>query len=91
MYILKNTIGKLKIKNPLNFVNNFAELAVELVDELKEELSNQTEKIDKESASIDAVEESVPDKPVEVENEEIAAGQETDSFDEETQEELVGA
>jgi signal transduction histidine kinase/ligand-binding sensor domain-containing protein/heme exporter protein D len=35
-----------EIKNPLNFVNNFAELTVELVGELKEELSNQTDKID---------------------------------------------
>ena len=30
-----------EIKNPLNFVNNFAELAVELVDELKEAIETQ--------------------------------------------------
>ncbi len=35
-----------EIQNPLNFVNNFSELSVELVDELKEEI-NRTE-IDKE-------------------------------------------
>jgi signal transduction histidine kinase/ligand-binding sensor domain-containing protein len=35
-----------EIKNPLNFVNNFAELAVELVDELKEAIETQKEKIE---------------------------------------------
>lgn len=38
-----------EIKNPLNFVNNFAELSVELAEELKEELEAQREKIDEES------------------------------------------
>lgn len=33
-----------EIKNPLNFVNNFAELSVELADELAEELDVNTEK-----------------------------------------------
>jgi len=32
-----------EIKNPLNFVNNFAELSVELAEELKEELDNNKE------------------------------------------------
>jgi len=32
-----------EIKNPLNFVNNFAELSVELADELKEEIATQKE------------------------------------------------
>jgi signal transduction histidine kinase/ligand-binding sensor domain-containing protein len=36
-----------EIKNPLNFVNNFAELTVELVDELKEVIETQQEKIEK--------------------------------------------
>ncbi len=40
-----------EIKNPLNFVNNFAELAVELVGELKEELENQSKNIEKEDLS----------------------------------------
>ncbi len=31
-----------EIKNPLNFVNNFAELSEELVDELQEEIAKQT-------------------------------------------------
>jgi len=35
-----------EIKNPLNFVNNFAELAVELVDELKESIETQKENLD---------------------------------------------
>ena len=38
-----------EIKNPLNFVNNFAELSVELADELQEELDNQKEQLDAES------------------------------------------
>jgi signal transduction histidine kinase len=36
-----------EIKNPLNFVNNFAEGSVELAEELSEILSNFEEKIDK--------------------------------------------
>lgn len=35
-----------EIKNPLNFVNNFSELSVELVDELNEELDAQKEQLD---------------------------------------------
>ncbi len=37
-----------EIKNPLNFVNNFSELSVELADELKEELDSQKEALDAE-------------------------------------------
>jgi signal transduction histidine kinase len=35
-----------EIKNPLNFVNNFADLSVELVEELREDLEKQKEKLD---------------------------------------------
>jgi len=38
-----------EIKNPLNFVNNFAELARELVEELKEELTVHKDKIETEA------------------------------------------
>jgi signal transduction histidine kinase len=34
-----------EIKNPLNFVNNFADLSVELVEELREDLGKQKEKL----------------------------------------------
>ena len=34
-----------EIKNPLNFVNNFAELSVELVEELREDLKEQKDKL----------------------------------------------
>ncbi len=34
-----------EIKNPLNFVNNFAELSGELVDELRDDITAQVEKI----------------------------------------------
>lgn len=37
-----------EIKNPLNFVNNFAEISVELVEEVKDELETQKTKMDKE-------------------------------------------
>lgn len=37
-----------EIKNPLNFVNNFSELSVGLVEELREELNKLQKKIDKE-------------------------------------------
>lgn len=35
-----------EIKNPLNFVNNFAELSKELVEELEEELEKHADKLD---------------------------------------------
>jgi signal transduction histidine kinase len=35
-----------EIKNPLNFVNNFAELSVELTQELEEEIKNQKDRLD---------------------------------------------
>ena len=34
-----------EIKNPLNFVNNFSELSVELIDETKEELSDLSDQL----------------------------------------------
>ncbi|MGH2414342.1 MAG: sensor histidine kinase, partial [Microcystaceae cyanobacterium] len=38
-----------EIKNPLNFVNNFAELSVELTQELLEEIESQKDRLDSES------------------------------------------
>jgi signal transduction histidine kinase len=38
-----------EIKNPLNFVNNFAELSAELVDELREDIGKHKAKIDQKS------------------------------------------
>jgi len=38
-----------EIKNPLNFVNNFAELSVELTQELLEEIENQKDRLDSET------------------------------------------
>jgi predicted ATPase/signal transduction histidine kinase/tRNA A-37 threonylcarbamoyl transferase component Bud32 len=38
-----------EIKNPLNFVNNFAELSVELTQELLEEIEDQKDRVDPES------------------------------------------
>ncbi|MBW4630854.1 MAG: AAA family ATPase [Iphinoe sp. HA4291-MV1] len=38
-----------EIKNPLNFVNNFAELSVELTQELLEEIENQKDRLEPES------------------------------------------
>lgn len=35
-----------EIKNPLNFVNNFAELSIELTQELLEEIENQKDRLD---------------------------------------------
>src|SRR6056297_4272420 len=32
-----------ELKNPLNFVNNFSELSIELVDEAREEVKRETE------------------------------------------------
>ncbi len=40
-----------EIKNPLNFINNFSDISVDLVDELKEELEAHQEKLGKEGAS----------------------------------------
>lgn len=36
-----------EIKNPLNFINNFSEISIELVKELKEELEKNVGKLDK--------------------------------------------
>ncbi len=38
-----------EIKNPLNFVNNFAELSIELTEELLEEVENQKDRLDPET------------------------------------------
>ena len=38
-----------EIKNPLNFVNNFSEVSLELVDEVREELNSQTTNMKRES------------------------------------------
>ncbi|HBK63502.1 MAG TPA: serine/threonine protein kinase, partial [Cyanobacteria bacterium UBA11166] len=38
-----------EIKNPLNFVNNFAQLSVELTQELQDEINNQQENLDSET------------------------------------------
>ncbi|MDJ0508598.1 MAG: AAA family ATPase [Crocosphaera sp.] len=48
-----------EIKNPLNFVNNFAELCVELTEELEEEIVTQKEKLDPET--IEYIEEILDD------------------------------
>jgi signal transduction histidine kinase/heme exporter protein D len=39
-----------EIKNPLNFVNNFAEISVELIDELRENLNKNSKKVSPEDA-----------------------------------------
>ncbi len=41
-----------EIKNPLNFVNNFSDLSIELVDELGEELTANKDKIPEKSVGI---------------------------------------
>ncbi|MDJ0597268.1 MAG: AAA family ATPase [Crocosphaera sp.] len=48
-----------EIKNPLNFVNNFAEICVELTEELQEEMETQKDKLDEET--IDYIEEILED------------------------------
>ncbi len=48
-----------EIKNPLNFVNNFAELSVELTQELLAEIENQKQQLD--AASVDYIEEILSD------------------------------
>ncbi|EAZ89675.1 GAF domain-containing sensor histidine kinase [Crocosphaera chwakensis] len=48
-----------EIKNPLNFVNNFAEICIELTDELYEEVDNQKDKLDQET--IEYIEEILKD------------------------------
>ncbi len=40
-----------EIKNPLNFINNFSDISVDLVDELKEELDNHTDKLSEDARS----------------------------------------
>lgn len=40
-----------EIKNPLNFINNFSDISVDLVDELKEEIETQKDKMSQESIS----------------------------------------
>jgi predicted ATPase/signal transduction histidine kinase len=48
-----------EIKNPLNFVNNFAELSIELTEELREEIESQQERLDPETK--DYIEEILSD------------------------------
>ncbi|MDJ0731360.1 MAG: AAA family ATPase, partial [Crocosphaera sp.] len=48
-----------EIKNPLNFVNNFAEICVELTEELQEEIETQKDKLDEET--MDYIEEILDD------------------------------
>lgn len=48
-----------EIKNPLNFVNNFAEVCIELTDELREEIEIQKNKLDKET--VESIEEILED------------------------------
>ncbi|MDJ0659783.1 MAG: AAA family ATPase [Crocosphaera sp.] len=48
-----------EIKNPLNFVNNFAEICVELTEELQEEIDTQKDKLDQETT--DYIEEILDD------------------------------
>jgi len=48
-----------EIKNPLNFVNNFSELSVELTTELIEEIENQKDRLD--SETIEYIEEILQD------------------------------
>jgi predicted ATPase/signal transduction histidine kinase/tRNA A-37 threonylcarbamoyl transferase component Bud32 len=38
-----------EIKNPLNFVNNFAELSIELTEELRQEIENQQDRLNPET------------------------------------------
>ncbi|MBO3459796.1 AAA family ATPase [Aetokthonos hydrillicola Thurmond2011] len=44
-----------EIKNPLNFVNNFAELSIELAQELQEEIDSQKDNLDPET--VESIEE----------------------------------
>jgi len=48
-----------EIKNPLNFVNNFAALSVDLTRELRDEIRNQKDKLD--AGAIDYIEEILDD------------------------------
>jgi signal transduction histidine kinase/HAMP domain-containing protein len=41
-----------EIKNPLNFINNFSELSIELSDELVTEISNQLDQLDPKSVKM---------------------------------------
>ncbi|MCI0530229.1 MAG: ATP-binding protein, partial [Nitrospira sp.] len=46
-----------EIKNPLNFVNNFAELSIELTTELREELEQQKDQLD--SQTLEEIEDTL--------------------------------
>lgn len=48
-----------EIKNPLNFINNFSELSIDLAKELAEELENQKDRLD--SKSLDYINEILGD------------------------------
>lgn len=48
-----------EIKNPLNFINNFSELSIDLSNELLEEIENQSEKL--ESKTVDYIKEILTD------------------------------
>ena len=48
-----------EIKNPLNFINNFSELSIDLSKELKEELESQKDKLD--AKSLDYIDEILGD------------------------------
>ncbi|MCP2727722.1 trifunctional serine/threonine-protein kinase/ATP-binding protein/sensor histidine kinase [Limnofasciculus baicalensis] len=48
-----------EIKNPLNFVNNFAQLSVDLTQELQDEINNQQENLD--SETVEYIEEILTD------------------------------
>ena len=48
-----------EIQNPLNFVNNFSELSVELTQELQDEINNQQENLD--TGTVEYIEEMLTD------------------------------
>jgi signal transduction histidine kinase len=48
-----------EIKNPLNFINNFSELSIDLSSELLQEIANQSEKLD--PKSVDYIKEILTD------------------------------
>ncbi|MFN2372711.1 MAG: ATP-binding protein, partial [Cyclonatronaceae bacterium] len=49
-----------EIKNPLNFVNNFSDLSIELIEEAREELTRLTGKTDKETTGKEMTEQVKP-------------------------------